>query len=242
MNNILKSKMNLIYLILITALCFMFITIDFKTNYDSSVLKLILVITVFLYVLILALKNIIKRNDYKINILYILAITFTLISDYLLLIVDNYYHLALTTFIIAHLSYSFIIYLSDSNFNKKRLIIEKSLILLISLIILIIMKDTLLFLSTIYALSLIMNLVDSVILVIKIKTYYAILLMIGFVLFVGCDICVLLSNLYQIVDETKHILDIEILAECIIWIFYGPSQFFLSLSINRGIKYEKENN
>lgn len=242
MNNILKSKMNLIYLILITSLCVMFITIDFKTNYDSSVLKFTLVITVFLYVLFLGLKHIIKKDDYKINILYILAITFTIISDYLLLIVDNYYHLALTTFIIAHLSYSFIIYLSDNKFTKKRLIIDKSLILLIGLIALVISRETLLFLTVIYALSLVMNLVDSIILVIKTKTYYSVLLMIGFILFVGCDVCVLFSNLYQIVDETKEILDIEIFAECIIWIFYGPSQYFLSLSINRGKFNEKENN
>ena len=241
MKNIFKSSINILYLILIFFICLLYITIDFKTFYDSSYLKFFLVILCMIYVFTMAIKYIVKKKDLKINVLHMLAITLTLVSDYFLLIVDNYYHLALTTFILAHLAYSLIIYYLEPKRSKKRLIIEKSSILLVGLITLIITKDSLAFLASIYACSLVMNLVDSLILFIKTKTYYACLLFIGFILFVGCDICVLISNLYQFVDETNKILEIEIMAECIIWIFYGPSQYFLSISINRGGENEKEN-
>ena len=239
MKNIFKNAFNILYLILIILICFTYITIDYKTRYDSSAVKLSLVILVAIYVFIHALKYITKKKDMKINVFYILAISFTLTSDVFLLIIDDYYHIALTTFIIAHLSYSFAIYYLDDKRSQKRLIIEKSLILVIGIITFIITKESLAFLASIYACLLVMNFINSLILFIKTKTYYALLLTIGFILFIGCDICVLLSNLYQFVDETNEIIKIENKAECIIWIFYGPSQYFLGLSINRGDNNEE---
>ena len=129
MKNIFKNAFNILYLILIILICFTYITIDYKTRYDSSAVKLSLVILVAIYVFIHALKYIAKKKDIKINVFYILAISFTLTSDVFLLIIDDYYHIALTTFIIAHLSYSFVIYYLDDKRSQKRLIIEKSLIL-----------------------------------------------------------------------------------------------------------------
>lgn len=239
MKNIFKNAFNILYLILIILICFTYITIDYKTTYDSSVVKLSLVILVLIYVFIHVLKYIAKKKDIRINVLYMLAISFTLTSDVFLLIIDDYYHLALTTFIIAHLLYSFIIYFLDDKRSQKRLIIEKSSILVIGIITFVITKESLAFLASIYACLLIMNFINSLILFIKTKTYYALLLTIGFILFIGCDICVLLSNLDQIIDETSEIIKLEMKAECIIWIFYGPSQCFLGLSINRGKNNEE---
>lgn len=230
----------LLYFLIISLIILTYIMIDYKTYYDSSCVKYSLMIVVCVYIFFIGLKNIIKKNDIKIYLLYLSAITFTLISDYFLLILDDYYHLALTTFILAHLSYATLIYFSSSLMNKKWLIIEKSLILLVGIIVLIITRDLLDMLIVIYALCLINNFIDCIILLVKTKEKYALMLVIGFLLFMGCDICVLLSNLEMFMDVTSNIIKIERSAECIVWIFYGPSQVFLSLSTNRGKKNEKE--
>jgi uncharacterized membrane protein YhhN len=186
------------------------------------------------------MKYIIKKENIIINILYIVAITFTLISDYFLLVINDYFNAGLTTFIVAQLSYSFIICFLDVKKSKKSLIIEKTLIIILGLIGLILSKEVFVFLAIVYGLNLISNFVSSLVLFARTKRNDALFLMIGFLLFIGCDTCVFLSNLYLIYNDTKAIEDIQNFAINIVWIFYGPSQYFLGLSINRGKKDEKE--
>lgn len=236
------TPLNALYLLIIIILSFAFITVDFKTDYDSSVIKFGIMIVVFSYVVINGFKNIIIKENIKISTLYILAITFTLISDYFLLLKDGSYNIPLTTFIIAHLMYSLIIFYLDNKKSYKWLILEKSIILLVGIIALIITKEVLLFLSIIYALNLIMNTINSIILFAKKKEINNLFLMIGYILFVGCDICVFISNTDQIITPTNDIINMENMAICIIWLFYAPSQYLLGLSVNRGGNNEEENN
>ena len=233
-------EFKLLYFLIVPLIILTYVIIDYKTTYDSSVVKYSLMIVILLYVFIIGLTNIIKKKDIKISIFYMLAITFTLISDYYLLIEGVYNNLSISTFIIAHLMYSVMIYYSSSIMNKKWLIIEKSLILVTGVIVFIITKDLFTGLITIYGLCLVNNFIDSLILLIKTKELYALFLVIGFVLFIGCDICVLLYNLDIFLDESKRLLEIEDIVVNLIWIFYGPSQFFISLGINRGKKNEEE--
>lgn len=236
----LSNPFVLLYFLILPLIYTTYIIVDFKTNYDSSSIKYSLLMVIIVYVFIVGLINIIKKKNRLICLLYILAFILTAISDYYLLIKDDYSPLSLTTFNLAHILYAVIIYLSSKLMNKKWLIIGKSLILVIGLIVLIITKEIFNMLICTYALNLLNNMIDSLILFIKTKEGFALFLLIGFILFIGCDICVALSNLDLFLDETKSIYDIELLAECIIWIFYGPSQFFISLSINRGDNNEKE--
>ena len=234
MKKILTTPLNVLYFLLVVIFMFSYITIDFNTNCDSSVLKFSLVITVSIYVLIVGLKYIIKKENIKINILYLLAVLFTLISDYFLLILDDYHAIGVTTFIIAHFMYSLIIYYLNDKRDPIKFFIEKLVLLIIAIIGLVTTKQVFVALASFYALNLIMNTIHSLILLIKTKKLNAVFLFIGYVFFVGCDICVLISNIDQIVDATQKIVDMENLCLCIIWIFYGPSQYFLGLSINRG--------
>lgn len=210
-----------------------YVVIDFSDEYDSSYFKYALVIIALIYVFYNAIGYIINKKNITINILYMLAIVFTLISDWFLLILDKYYLIALIPFIIAHSCYSLLIYYSFKNKYLVRFIIEKIVIIILGVILLIILREIMGLLIGIYAGCLIFNFIDSLILVIKTKEYYAICLLMGFLLFVGCDICVMLSDLYLFIDESDKVIEIEVMASNLIWVFYGPSQYFLSLSINR---------
>ena len=229
-----KKIFNALYLVLILIIIISYAIMDFSDEYDSSYFKYVLVILVLIYVFYNAIEYIINKKNIIINILYMLAISFTLISDWFLLILDKYYLIALIPFIIAHSCYSLLIYYSSKNRNLLRFFIEKIVIIILGVIVLIILKDIIGLLIGIYAGCLIFNFVDGLLLYIKTKEYYAMLLLIGFVLFIGCDICVALSDLYLVFDETDKIIEIEVIASNLIWVFYGPSQYFLSLSINRG--------
>lgn len=239
MKKILTTPLNVLYLLVVVIFMFSYISIDFNTDYDSSVLKFSLVITVGIYVLIVGLKYLIKKIDIRITILYLLAIIFTIVSDYFLLILNDYYNIGLAIFVIAHLMYSLIIYYLNEKKDAIKFFIEKIFILIIAIIGLVTTKQLFVALSSFYALNLIMNTIHSLILLIKTKKLNAVFLFIGYVFFVGCDICVLLGNLDQFVDSTNKLIEFENLVLSIVWIFYGPSQYFLGLSINRGNLDEK---
>lgn len=234
MKKTLTTPINVLYFFVVVIFMFSYITIDFNTPYDSSVLKFSLVITVGIYILINGLRYIIIKDNIKITILYFLAILFTIISDYFLLILDKHYNIGLLTFVIAHFMYSLIIYYLNDSRDVIKFFIEKTIILIIAIIGLVTTKQVFVALGSFYALNLIMNTIHSIILFIKTKKLNAIFLAVGYILFVGCDICVLLSNLDQFVDSTNKLIEFENLVLSIVWIFYGPSQYFLGLSINRG--------
>ena len=83
----------------------------------------------------------------------------------------------------------------------------------------------------IYFVQLVGNFVENVVLAVLAKDRgaraQAIVLSVGFLLFIGCDISVGLANLYGVAGECE-------------WLFYTPSQVLIALSLGR--MYETENN
>lgn len=155
--------------------------------------------------------------------IFILAMLLTLISDFFLLVlIDNGIRLidvSLITFIGAQLAHAI-------NVNETKKLIKYSLITRGGLFILLLVTTLLLngcnltsFLVSFYFANLVTNALDSGLQ--KYKYHY--LFMIGFILFIGCDICVGYSN--SIFYGNNDLVDRII---CFgMWFFYLPSQTIL---------------
>lgn len=218
MNN--KIKYIIFSFIIIEAILYLlFLSIDFM-NFkigDSSIYRYLTVIITFLFSVIILFINKKENENIIDNILLSLALLFTLLADFFLLVIYKYIELGVSLFIIAHLFH----FMRIIFINKKILysIFLRILIPIIIIIILFIARfiSLLNVLVSIYLAQLIMNFIDNLTIYIKVKDYKYLLLSIGFFLFICCDICVGLYNLKDIMGE-------------FIWIFYTPSQVLIALS------------
>ena len=139
-----------------------------------------------------------------------LAFALTLVADYFLLVINDYYLIGIIAFICVQLVYH--IFLGNKN-NYKSSLFLGLLFMSIGLIALsyTLNLNALSILAIIYFGNLLVNVYMSHQ---KNKVIF-----LGFVLFMFCDICVGLHNMFL----TNHTLSI------LMWVFYLPSQVLISL-------------
>lgn len=157
-------------------------------------------------------------------ILLSLALALTLTSDWFLLVQGDFFEIALITFICAQLCH-----FARIGRTKLWLVISIVLRLVLPTVIIAVLASLgelsgLYALVAIYFVQLVMNFAENVALAIVAKDraerIKAIILSLGFLLFIGCDICVGCMNLYGEAGE-------------LIWLFYTPSQVLIALSWRR---------
>ena len=235
----------LIYSVLSFVAFVIFVPLDF-INDNLRVItyfKYSIIFMSFLFLIYAFIRCLMSKRKMLPYLLAMLAMLFTLVSDVFLFILDNYYVVGLTTFIIAQLLYAFRIELVN---NDKRYMIAsgsiRTLVVVVSLIIFLIRRDDfLIYLVIIYFLNLILNCVFSLLTFLKDKEKKHMLVMsIGFFLFILCDISVGLYNLnngFNGMEVNKELASIFL---HLIWIFYAPSQYLLTLSVDLRGKYEQK--
>ena len=164
-------------------------------------------------------------------VLLVSGLALTLVSDYFLLVKGEYYEVGLVTFIGAQLCY-----FARIKRGRIWLVASISARIILSVVAIIVLKVTgygeaLYLLVAVYFVQLVGNFVENVVGIFAAKEkdekIKAILLSVGFLLFIGCDISVGLMNLFGEAGEC-------------IWLFYTPSQVLIALSHRR--KYEDETN
>lgn len=143
-----------------------------------------------------------------------LAMAFTLIADFFLLVLNKYYEIGLISFIIVQLIYFYFLGNIKNAYFKVFLLIRGFLIIFCSLILPLFNLMTLLNeLVLIYFINLLLNALQAWLSGNK-------TLAIGLTLFVCCDICVGLHNINAAYT----------IATFLMWIFYLPSQVLIVLS------------
>lgn len=189
---------------------------------STDIIKYVAVIVCFL---VAALNCFYGRN--KDCIFVAAAMFFTIVADLFLLALDDYYPAGIASFIVVQSITFARIYVA----RKKIPVISGAVRLGIVAILLIVLGATgaltaVSALSAIYFPQLVINAVDSALLIKKSKRF--ILLFIGLVLFIGCDACVGLDNFAEVgINIPAEALDIINPA---IWLFYLPSQVLITLS------------
>lgn len=161
------------------------------------------------------------------SVLLTLGLALTAVSDWFLLITGTHTEVGVTTFILAQLCYA-------ARIRRSRIHFAISAILraLLPAIVIIVLyqrgeASTLYVLAAIYFIQLVLNFAENTagILLDRKGRIVSILLAVGFALFIGCDVCVGMADIF----DGKAIL--------LVWVFYAPSQILIGLS-NRGL-YEK---
>ena len=169
---------------------------------DSTFIKYFGIILCFLY----ALYN---RKKFQSA-----SMIFTLIADFFLLILNDYYEIGVSSFIIVQFIYLYFLGNINSAYFNMFLYIRGYLIIVGSILLYMFKAMSLLNeLVLIYFVNLIMNAIYAY--VIKNKTPA-----LGLILFVCCDVCVGLHNINAAYS----------LATFLMWVFYLPSQVLIVLA------------
>lgn len=196
---------------------------DFLDSFETTYIKYVGIVMCFLY----SFFTFSKRVEIC-RVFLPIAFIFTLISDYFLLIRGTEYNLfiyGICSFIVTQTIYFLMInYIrKDKTYFILSLILRAIISLILYFVVILILKyDLTSTLAGIYFAQLFFNLIDSLFLIKVSKKY--LILSIGLLLFMGCDICVGLNNL-TIPDE--YGLDI---VNKLMWAFYLPSQTLISLT------------
>lgn len=214
-----------VFILLEIALYLSFLFIDkriFVTRIESSTLKyasISLCLAFSLYCLI--------RKRKMVNCFILIALVFTLISDYFLLFNtnQNLYVYGLITFIITQLIYfAFILYLRKSKLELLINLLVRFLLTIAAIVVTFYLNysDVLTILALVYFVELLSNFLYSTFLIKFDKEY--LIFSLGLLLFIGCDINVGLNNvhLFEGIDYS--------LVNFLMWVFYLPSQILLSLT------------
>ena len=192
------SNKKKLFLITEAAIYVLFILSDLN-NIDSTYLKYAGIILCFLYCLS-------QRN-----IIFSMALLFTSISDYFLLVQDSNYIIGISTFIVVQLIYCYYLHCQLCNtYFPFRL-----LILIISIIILYLTEylSLLNVMVAFYFINLVFNFICSL------SDKNLRMFSLGLFLFICCDICVGLHN-----------ISLNPTAAFLMWVFYLPSQVIISLN------------
>ena len=165
-----------------------------------------------------------QKTDWIDALLLMAGLAFTLVSDMFLLVRGEHFEAGVATFICAQLCYFLRIGRTKLWWGASialRIVLPAIVIIVLASVK---MLDTLYILVAIYFVQLVMNCLENVVFAILVKDKrqraQATLLAVGFLLFIGCDICVGLTNLYGEATE-------------LIWLFYTPSQVLIALSARR---------
>lgn len=222
-----------VFLLIEVALYLSFLLLDFKyASFDdlSTILKYSSIILCLVCSLYFGLR---KRNI--LNFLIPIALTFTLISDYFLLINNDVssYSIGLITFIIAQLIYFVLISLIFKSLKAFLInLVFRIVLTSIVIVVLYLLKEDNLetFLALSYFVELLANFIFSLFLIKTDKRL--ILFSVGLLLFICCDINVGLNNVHIIPN-----LDYEIVNN-LMRLFYLPSQTLICLTNFNVEKYK----
>ena len=144
------------------------------------------------------------------------ALFFTLVSDFFLLVINRYYVVGVSTFIIVQLLYCYYIYKKKTDvYVWLRIVLSSSAVLLLINLNQISLLNVLV---VIYFTNLVMNAFSSL------TNSKLRLLSLGLFLFVCCDICVGLFNILSVSSPIYPYVSLGM------WIFYLPSQVLITLS------------
>ena len=192
------SNKKKLFLITEAAIYVLFILSDLN-NIDSTYLKYAGIILCFLYCLS-------QRN-----IIFSMALLFTSISDYFLLVQDNNYIIGISTFIVVQLIYCYYLYnqLCNTYFPFRLLLFVISVIILYLTEYLSLLNV----LVSFYFINLVFNFICSL------SDKNLRMFSLGLFLFICCDICVGLHN-----------ISLNPTAAFLMWVFYLPSQVIISLN------------
>ena len=190
---------------------------------DNTLIKYVIVIlsTVFSFISLLFVR---VKKDFIQILLRSFAFVFTLVADYFLLVLDDYYIVGVSVFIVAQLLHAFSLRF-QFDYIKRESILFAILRAIVPIILIIILLTTnfatpneapLYILILIYFPQLVFNFVETLYMFIKTRKKEALFLCIGFLLFIGCDIFV---SLFKLVAY-EYIIPV--------WLFYAPSQVLLS--------------
>ena len=218
-----------LYIVIEIGLYLSFLIIDFFTKSDSTIIKYISIIIVNLASLFTIIIN--RKGNYY----FVLGLIFTLISDTFLLLINDYYIAGLICFNIVQNLYLFGLKNEISRYFKIQLLVR--LIILITCVsISFVTKEYEVMLSSSYIIFLIMNIL-TLILFCK-KDSKNITLLIGFCLFLLCDINVGLNNLgYYFPLDQNTINTLQNVSSNLMWLFYLPSQVLISLYVKDKDQY-----
>ena len=154
------------------------------------------------------------RALYKRNGIIALAFGLTLISDFILLLLNRYYVAGVSFFILVQLTYLYFLY----QHQCKPYLLVRVLVFCLGLAALLVCRqiDPLNVVVLFYFINLLGNTLSSL------TASKSRMMALGFVLFVCCDICVGLHNLLP--DGRLY----DIVTYCM-WLFYLPSQILICL-------------
>ncbi len=231
MDKLVIKKIGLwIYLAIEIGLYISFLVLDttFNTfNLTSSIIKYSSIIINLIFIILLSIFFFNKER-----LITIFIVIFTLISDYFLLFESDYNYLVvgLITFNIVQFLYFFRFHLLS--FNKNKFIISlvlRIVLFIIAFLFIYFLLDksyfnTLNILAVFYFINLVFNFLDP--LISNYKDRKNQLLVVGFFLFILCDINVGLVNL----NFNNVIFSI------LMWVFYLPSQVILLYSVYKDDK------
>lgn len=231
------NKITKLFIILQIILYGSFLYLDIVGGYHiiSSYIKYSLIILCFIFTLI----NNDRRNKHK-SWCISLALGFTLIADYFLLLLGYDFEYGIAAFIIAQQIYGIMMddYLPQVKNNFiKRLFIQLFITFSITLLsnYLDANIELAVILSTFYFVSILMNTFRAIKVSIEFKEDRAkALFALGMILFVLCDINVGLFNLSTYLDLSATVaIPIIRISSLLMWFFYAPSQVLIALSASK---------
>ena len=220
----LNPYITLLFIIVEVIVYAIFIWKDITSLDDTTAYKFFAICLCFAF----SLYNILNHETD--GIILSCALFFTIISDLITLVIDDYYVLGVSCFIIVQSIYMLRITLYNGKPLYKTIIV-RVLIISAVLIGLIIAEsfDSLTFVSAIYFSMLLINSIESVF--IRNKSFYHLIFCIGLWLFVCCDISVGLYNIPDVLGVTISYSTYDIIGT-LMWAFYLPSQVLIVLSAN----------
>ncbi len=156
------------------------------------------------------------------------ALVFTAISDLFILVMDAYYEVGISTFIVVQLIHFARIYLINGKKSYISIAVRLTVVAVILAVLggLGMLNSPVVVLASIYFPQLAINAIESAMLI-KINKWY-ILLFAGLALFTLCDVCVGLDNLAALGLNIPA--DIQNVVNKTIWTVYLPAQVCIVLS------------
>ena len=165
----------------------------------------------------ISLASFFKRLSTKDWALLAFAMAFTVAADYFLILFNNQ-HMGLRFFPLAHICYTF----RAIKINKRHIAAAVCVFAVLMLL-----PSNIIVFSAIYFIAFCINLIANG----YSRHANHKIIIAGLILFALCDVNVLLYNLPRFISFPNEVSDI---AFRLIWVFYAPSQFVLSVS---GAKY-----
>ena len=225
-NFIKKNILILIYSLIELVICIFLLT---KLTDNVNILRYSLIIINFIASIVILAFSRSKRSVY-----FCISFFFICLADYGLIILGDNYELSVTYFLFAQIALMIMM-----KITKIELLIRLILIIVLEVVSVLVCKDlysVLVFVTMIYLSTFIANIVFGLI------KKENIVLIIGMILFIMCDICVGLSNFELFTNEKL----IEISGKLVFW-FYIPGLYLMLISnyineIIRGGLCKKEKN